>query len=154
MQVIFVFVKTKPHKYCLCFFVWQVSNLHWCPPWYRRCPLHVLPLLYFCSNRKMSCADNPAVQTPYCGVDELCDCITFSPKGASSPACYWSDSVRVGWPVFCNVLNVSVLIGFPLHQGNILSGWGDGTAHYMGGAISVLPWCKCSLANCSQQGQC
>lgn len=134
MQVILFFLfyfKGKPHKYCLCFFVWQVSNLHWCPPWYRRCPLHVLPLLHFCSNRKMSCADNPAVQTPHCGVDELCDCITFSPKGASSPPCYWSDSVRVGWPVFCNVLNVSVFDRFssPSREYIIRLRWWDSSLH-------------------------
>lgn len=45
------------------------------------------------------------------------------------------------------------LIGFHLHQGNILPGWGDGTAHYMAGAISVLSWCKW-IRKCSPQSSC
>lgn len=69
--------------YCLTgsLLLWQVPLLHRCPPWYRRCPLHVLPLLYLRPYRKMSRSDDPAVQTPHCGVDELCDCISWSQKG-------------------------------------------------------------------------
>lgn len=39
-----------------------------------------------------------------------------------------------------------LLIGFHLHQGNILPGWSNGTAHYMAGAISVRSWCKWSAS--------
>lgn len=61
---------------------WQVSLLHWCSPRHWRCPLHVLPLLNLRPDRKMPCSDNSAVQAPHCGVDELCDCVKVSQKGA------------------------------------------------------------------------
>lgn len=64
-------------------FLWQVSHLHRCSTWYRWCPLHVLPLLYLCPDRKMSCSDHPALQTPHCGVDELYYYISCAQKGAS-----------------------------------------------------------------------
>ena len=41
-------------------------------------------------------------------------------------------------PPFCSLFAK----GFYFHQGNILSGRGDGTAHYVVGAISVCSWCK------------
>lgn len=41
-------------------------------------------------------------------------------------------------PLFCSLFPK----GFYFHQGNILPGWGDGTAHNVVGAISVCSWCK------------
>lgn len=64
----------------------------------------------------------------------------------------WIQSLEmtwVHWPLFCHTLNTCLfLAGFHLHQGNILSSWGDGAAHYMAGAISVLPWCKYRMMKC------
>ena len=65
----------------MCSSIWQVPQLHRRPPWYWRLPLHVLPLLHLRPNRKMPRADNPAVSTPHCGVDELCGCSSCSQKG-------------------------------------------------------------------------
>lgn len=149
----------------LCSFLWQVPLLHRCSPWYRRCTLHVLPLLYLRPNRKMSRSDDPAVQAPHCGVDELCDYISCSQKGAAflytatfficlrykqTVGCIYMSPVAS--PPFSNDACL-FLIGFHLHQGNILPGWGDGTAHYMAGAISVLSWCKW-IRKCSPQSTC
>lgn len=101
-----------PHFYS---FLWQVSHLYRCSPWYWWCPLHVLPLLYLCPDRKMSCSDYPALQTPYCGVDELYHYISCSQKGDSKqqpPVFFWDMSSNL---ILCFSLTsiTSILISVP-----------------------------------------
>lgn len=117
ISLIFLFVCFFPPRFYqvalphLCSFVWQVPYLYRCSPWYRWCPLHVLPLLYLRPNRKMSRSDHSAVQAPHCGVDEFCDCISCSQEGDYTTAIlfvwYINEMwfIHISWlpsPVFCN----------------------------------------------------
>lgn len=118
--------------------LWQVSLLHWCSTWHWRCPLHVLPLLYLRPDRKMPCSDNPAVQAPHCGVDELCDYIPVSQKGAF----IWEECTKVK---YCNYLHLfASFLNKPFAFGRFLSPLREYITRLRWWDSSLHGWCRIS----------